>query len=309
MLTTLTLLLAGGVSVVLPSSATSNGLEISVAEIATVTGEDAALVARVEAASLGYAPAPGYHRTLRADLVLASLRQTLPGVDIRIEGAPRCKVSPEVVRVPGTRIQAEAGAALRDALGGLDASAAPEGLVADVELPKGDVEPRLVVKLERGPVQPGLRSVPVEVWFGEHLYRTVTANFRVSLWRRQAVLDRAVSAGQPLDRSMFTVQRVPVTEVAQSHALGLDEVEGSIALNAMHLGATVTERDVHREVIVRRGDTVTVRITKGLVVVTDVAIAKRDGRMGERVAVTLRSTGVELIAAVRGRQSVEVTIQ
>lgn len=309
MLSTITLLAAGSVSIVLPSEANSKGLEISVAEIATVRGDDAAEVARVQAASLGYAPAPGFHRTLRSDLVLASLRQSLPGIDLRVEGAPRCRVTPTIVEVTGAELRAVAGERIRASLAGLDASAEPEGMVSSLQLPDGEGKPRLVAQPIRGRVTPGIRSIPVEVWIGDKLYRSVSVDFRVALWERRAVLQRAVLAGTPLDRSMFTVERVPVAASADIKTLGLDEIAGAVAIQPLPKGAVVHERDVHREVVLRRGDTVSVRVVKGSVVVTDVGIAKRDARMGERVNVQLRSTGVELVAVARGRRTVEVKIQ
>ncbi|MEZ6014531.1 MAG: hypothetical protein R3F49_05415 [Planctomycetota bacterium] len=78
MLATL-LLIAGGVVVTLPEKAEVKGLEIKVASVATITADDPAIAARVAAASLGYAPAPGYHRVLRADLIQMDLRRTFPG--------------------------------------------------------------------------------------------------------------------------------------------------------------------------------------------------------------------------------------
>ncbi|MEM8710368.1 MAG: flagellar basal body P-ring formation chaperone FlgA [Planctomycetota bacterium] len=304
-----TLLLSfGGVSVELPASATSAGLDISVAEVAKVTGDDEALVERVRAASLGYAPAPGYHRTLRADLIQASLRQALPGVEIDVSGAPRCRVTPEVHVVKGLDLQGAAAAAIRRSLAGLDADAKP-GAVADVQVPRGQSEPRIVVAPLTGSVFPGARSVPVQIWLDGQLYRTVVVTFQVSIWQRRAVLKRAVSAGEPLHAGLFKIERSAVETAAGMQALPLDALGGAVALKALPAGASISERDVHREVVVRRGDRVTVRVVKGGVAVSDMGIAQDAGRVGERIEVVLSSTGRELTAAVRGPRSVEIRIR
>ena len=299
----------GGVSVELPAASTSKGLEISVAEVAKVTGEDAEAVALVEAASLGYAPAPGYHRTLRADLIEASLRQSLPGVDVRVTGAPRCRVTPAIQTVKGVDVQVAAAVKLRESLAGLDAEAKVSGAVPDIHVPTSEAEPRIVVPPLTGSVFPGVRSVPVQVWLDRQLYRTVHVSFQVTIWQRRAVLRRAVSAGEPLHAGLFQVKRVAADGAGGMLALKLEALGGSVALKALPAGTTVSERDVHRQVVVHRGDHVTVRVVKGNVAVSDVGVAKADGRVGERVEVVLKSTGRELSGVVRGPQSIEVKIQ
>ncbi|MEL6428162.1 MAG: flagellar basal body P-ring formation chaperone FlgA [Planctomycetota bacterium] len=297
------------VSIELPADARSSGLEIHVADVAKVTGTDAALVARVAAASLGYAPAPGYSRTLRADLVLASLRQSLPGVPVAVVGAPRCRVTPAVRTYPGSELRAVAAEAMRGTLNGVDAEARPTGEVPDVQVPESTVEPRLVAVPDRGAVHPGRRNVQVQIWLGEQLYRTVHVSFEVQVWQRSAVLRQAVDVGTRMHAGLFEIKRVPISEAGGLFALPTDQLAGALAKRPIAAGAYVTERDVHREVVIERGALVTVCVRKGAVEVSDVAVAAADGRMGERVEVALRTTGRTLVGVVKGPQLVEVVIQ
>lgn len=306
---TLLLLCTGGVSIVLPAEASSTGLEISVEEIATVKGDDAAEVERVRAASLGYAPAPGFHRTLRADLLTAALRQSMPDIQVTVEGAPRCRVTCTTTTIPGARITAEASQAVRAALTGMDAEATPVMDLADLVLPKGDEEPRLRAAYSLERVFPGKVQVPVEVWLGGRLYRTVQVQFEVTVWQRQAVLKQAIPAGTNLVPGMFKVVRTQVNTGGGLQHLGLEELAGSVANRAMAAGASVTERDVKRVTLVKRGDLVQVAVRSGGVTVKDVGQAQSNGRMGERVRVQLRSSGIELLAVVRGPKLLEVKIK
>ena len=257
----------------------------------------------------GTHPAPGYHRTLRADLVEATLEGAFPGVDIDVTGAKNCRVAPVVEIVAGARLVEVAAGAMRGALRGLDAEAKPEGEVKDFEISKGQAKPRLVPKVTDASILPGLRSVPVEVWVDERLYRTVHVEFRISVWQRRAVLKRAVAPGEALHAGLFENKRVPLTESADLQALGREELGGAVALKALAAGSFVTESDVHREVVLRRGDTVTVRVKKGTVQATDVGVVMEDGRLGDRVRVILQSTAKELYGTVRGKRTVEVTIR
>ena len=307
--TTLLLLCGSGVSVVLPAEAKSTGLEISVEEIAKVEGDDPAAVARVREASLGYAPAPGYHRTLRADLLSAALKRALPDVQVQVSGAPRCRVTCSTVTVKGTTITAEASKALRAALAGMDAEASPVLDLPDLLLPASETEPRLAVSLQPGRVFPGTREVPVEVWLGDRIYRTVSVRFDVTVWERQAVLKQAVPAGVELVSGMFKIVRTPVASGAGLQCLELDQLAGAVANRALAAGSPIHERDVRRVTLVSRGDTVQVALRSGGVIVKDVGEAQSSGRMGERVRVVLRSSGRELLAVVRGAKLLEVKLK
>jgi len=300
---------AADVVVTLPASASSRGLEILARDVAVVRGDDVLLVERVSAASLGYAPAPGYARVLRADLVEASLRRSFPGVDLEVRGAARCRVTPEVTTVTAGEISAKASDAMRAALAGVDAKAVPDGGVADLQVPKGDGELRLVASAGAGPLVPGLRQVEVQVWVGPKLYRTLHVPFRLEVWQRRAVLRGAINVGEALRPDMFEIKRIPVRDSSGLHALEPDMVAGAIATRPLGAGSFVTEHDVHRRVVIEQGDQITVRVKKGSVAVQDVAIAEGEGRMGERVVVRLRSTGRQLVAVVRGPQLAEVEIQ
>ena len=63
-------MLLGGVTVVLPAESTVRGTEVSLGEIAQVSGSDAAQVERVRAVDLGYSPTPGYSRVVKRDRVV-----------------------------------------------------------------------------------------------------------------------------------------------------------------------------------------------------------------------------------------------
>ncbi|MGD2016505.1 MAG: flagellar basal body P-ring formation chaperone FlgA [Planctomycetota bacterium] len=307
--TTLLLLCGSGVTVVLPAEAQSTGLEISVDEIAQVQGDDQDVVARIREASLGYAPAPGYHRTLRADLLHAALRRSFPEVDLTFAGSPRCVVSCATTTIDGATITAEASKALRASLAGADAEARPILDLPDLIVPAASSAPRLVVSHRPDLLFPGTQEVPVEIWIGERLYRTVRVRFTVTIWQRQAVLKQAVPAGTQLIPAMFKVVRTPVTTGGGLQTLELPELSGAVANRALAGGSPVQERDVKRVTLVKRGDLVQVVVRSGGVVVKDVGEAQSNGRMGERVRVVLRSSGRELLAVVRGAKSLEVKLK
>ena len=179
-----------------------------------------------------------------------------------------------VLTVAGSDLQAAAATAVRSTLVGQDAESWVAGEVADVLVPGGEVEPRIVVGDLPRIVQAGRVIVPVQVWFGDRLYRSVTVPVQVSIWRRQAVLRRAINVGDSLHAGLFEVKRVEVSDALGMQALGMDQLAGAVALRPMAAGSAVVERDVHREVIAHEGDHATVQLIGGSVRVT----ALRDPR-------------------------------
>src|SRR5687768_12548967 len=113
-------LLFGGVTVTLSPQAKVRGTEIALGSIAAVSGDDAALVARVRELRLGYAPAPGYSRLLAGELLQAELTRTLPGTAVELKGAAACRVLPATEVVGGRAIEAAAKGELLRRLDGRD---------------------------------------------------------------------------------------------------------------------------------------------------------------------------------------------
>ena len=159
MITSFALMLLGGVTVTLPKEARITGTEITVGQVARVTGDDAAEVERVQAASLGYAPAPGYTRVLLAPRIATRLSQELGlelGSGLSVEGADRCVVTPLTHRVTVQELRAKAASALRKLLQGVDAHFEPSGRLVDIEVP----EAREAVVLRSNPRRPRFTESP-----------------------------------------------------------------------------------------------------------------------------------------------------
>ncbi len=188
------LILLGGVTVTLSDKAQVRGLDITVDEIAQVTADDPTVAARVAALSLGYAPAPGYHRILRADVVQFDLRRALPGIELDVLGAQRCRVDPLTEQLDAERLWSLASAELEELFRGTDAAIRRDGELALVEVPLG-VEPlELKVSLVDRTPTAGPKTVAVQLWIDGDLYRTVHVTFSISLREPRWVLRQSVIA-------------------------------------------------------------------------------------------------------------------
>lgn len=308
MILSLTLILAGGVTVTLPERVEVTGTEISVGAVAQVTGDDAELVERVRSASLGYAPAPGYSRLLVRERLAAELRQKLAGVEIALDGAAECRVSPRVETVTAARLLESARSALEELLAGSDAEVAPAGGAGDVLVPApGESLVLRAVPRESGG-RSGAWSVPVEIVVDGGVHRTVWTRWTVRTWEAQHVLRRAVAAGETLTPADFVTRRVEAGPGSRD-ALAPHEVAHAEARRALAAGSVVTAADVERATLVRRGDPVSLEVRRGSVSVRAIAYARQDGRAGDRILVVCERTGKELSAVVRTRELVELRIR
>jgi hypothetical protein len=117
----LTTILLGGLTVVLNPQATVRGTELTVGEIAEVRGEDTELVERIKSLELGWAPAPGYTRTLQRWQIEQKLQSGFPGTTLLVEGARVVRVTPLTQKITGTELRARAEAELRALFGSREA--------------------------------------------------------------------------------------------------------------------------------------------------------------------------------------------
>ena len=80
-------LLLSNITVTLPAEASVEGSEITLGQIATITGADPEEVARIAAIELGYAPSPGFTRVVQGWKVEAQLETK--GVTVTVGDAAR----------------------------------------------------------------------------------------------------------------------------------------------------------------------------------------------------------------------------
>lgn len=303
------LLITTGITVSLPSTVEVMGTELTIGAIAQVSGEDADLVARVEAMSLGYAPAPGFSRLLDQRRVAQDLQRMLPSVTIQLSGASHCRVTPSVVTISAAMLLEEAGGTMREAFGSADTRITAGRNVSDVLVPRGKESLQLRAALRERTPRAGAWSVPVEILIDGAVYRTVWTTWNVEVWARRQVLNRDVRAGESLSEADFDLVRVPLGPGPLTQALEPGALSHAKARRALAKGEVVTDRDLQRAVVIKQGDTIGIQVRRGQVTVRALAVALRDARIGDRLPVRVQKTGKEFNAVVTGPESVELRLK
>jgi flagella basal body P-ring formation protein FlgA len=281
-------LVLSGVTVRLPMEARAAGSEVELGEIATVTGDDGQLVARVSELDLGYAPSPGYSRLFRVSKIRELLARELPGVQVAFAGQEAVRVRPEVAHVAAADIETAARKELAGAFGSSDARLQLRSAIPEVDVPIGARPWELRTRIESGTSASGIVSVPVEILVDGVAYRTVWTSWMVEVWRTQPVLVRPVKAGERLASDMFELRPVLWNEGDQQ-PLDVARLVGSVAARNLAPGETLAAIDVHRTYVVQAADGVFLRVRKGAIEARVPAVALEAGAVGDRIHVrTLR---------------------
>lgn len=304
----LTQLVLAGVTITLPMEARVRGTEMTLGDVATVTGANADEVALARALDLGYAPAPGYSRLLSAEKIAEVAARKLPEVALTFAGDRHCRVWPEVQEIAEADVRLAAQTELVRLYGVRDAAFELVAPIPAIVVPSGSGSPSIRARLDQRAEQSGLVTVPVEVIVDEATYRTVFTTWRVDVYSVVPVLAKNVRAGESLSAALFERRRIRIDAAAQAGLLGIDRLHGSVAKRDLAAGSLVTGLDVDRPAIVALGTSLSLQVKKGGIAARVGVIALESGALGDRIRVRREDSKQELHAVIKSRDQVEIDL-
>ncbi|MDZ4772649.1 MAG: flagellar basal body P-ring formation chaperone FlgA [Planctomycetota bacterium] len=296
------------ITVTVPETAHVRGQELHVSSIVRIEGADVPEKARIDALTLGYTPSPGFGRVITRDEIAQKIRAALPNQTVSVIGAERCQVAVETEVIRGETLRANAMQALRDATAGLDATVSDATPLQDLIVPRAESKLEIRATADNRNLRSGLAQVAVQIWIDGAPYQTVQAPLTLEMFEKVPVLVVDVRRGEALSASVVELKRQRIDATLQGAPLAWAAVSGATALRDLRIGTVVTDRDVQRTQLVKRGDVVQIQVRKGPVVARSTAIASQDGFLGDKVRVTTTDAKRELTAVVTGRASVEVDL-
>lgn len=308
LLATLSLTISPAISVELPMEAYVIGTEIELGEIADIVGANPDEVRLIESIELGYAPAPGYSRLLRADRIKNLLARKVPTLKIEMRGQRATRVWPQVVEIPDADVHTVALTELRRTYSKKDATFELASALPKIVVPAGAKSHDLRARVDETRLVSGHISIPVEILVDGAVYRTVWTNWKTEVYETVPVLTQRVRAGETLAPEMFARQRVRLTAGAKAKPLPLERILGAVAARDLAPGEVVTGIDVHRPALVALGDSIFLCVKKGGIEARVPAIAKSAGAAGDRIRVQTIDTRQELTAVVRTRDLAEIVL-
>lgn len=310
MMTTLAMLLLGaGATITLPAEAKVSGTEMELGDIAAVTSEDQELLAELQTFDLGYAPAPGYHRTLRMWKIQQDLERAFPEAKLQFAGEPVMRVLPHTATIGAGEIELAARKAITEAFGDLDLRISLKGRLADTKVPLGEKSRKLEVDLEGRQKKAGVWSVPVRVVIDGEQYSTIWAPMVVEVFRELPVLKHKVVKGEAIVASDYSIERVLVTTGMKSEPLEGGPKPGAIAARNLDAGKVLYSNDIEFALYVLKDAVASLEARNGSVQIDVTVIVLEDGHLGDRVRVRSLSGDKEVTALVTGKNRLEFNLK
>lgn len=248
---------------------------------------------------LGYAPAPGLRRVLRA----AELRRlasrlgldTGAAEDVCVE-RPAAPLAPDALR---TALALAAG----------DPDARIELLDwSRYAVPRGPLEfPRSAATAEgNGPQAAVLWKGFVK--YGERGRFSIWVRARIGVRLTQVCARADLSMGRPIQESQIQLTTVSASPFAAQAARSLAEVVGRMPRHPIPAGSPILPGQLELPLAIHSGDAVTVRVTSGRAGLKLEAVACGEGRRGDFIPVKNPATGKTFRARVEAAGEVAVMV-
>lgn len=308
MIAALALTLLGGVVVELPPSAKVRGTELRLGDVATIRGDDEALVRMVSNHVLGQTPSPGYARQLVRDDIARELRALLGDTDLAVRGAPLVRISTLTMTITAEDQITEARQALVEIFQGRDVEFQNRGVVEHLIMPEPRESFSIKARTASLRATPGPQGVAVDVTVDGVLWRTLWSSWNVDIYENWPVLRTAVKKGETLLSAHFDDRRIKLGTGRITLPLGRDAYGVAVAKQDMPVGRLVLEEDVTRAWTVMRGDRVQLEVRSGEVVAHVRGTIITNGRVGDRVSVKLDVNDREVVAVVINKTMLSIDL-
>ncbi len=291
----------GETPVRLKPTAAVRGLDVTIGELCELPGDAAGLA--LAAVRFGQAPVHGYARTVsRTEIVQALAGAGVDVTTLKIDGADEVLVQAIVVDVPSAELLDAATAALQALLavegGDVEFEAPPR--VRQVQAPPGRRSQEIKARVRGNKTGPNSAVVDVDVLVDGESYKKVPLSFKLQRYHRVLKTAGTIRAGAPLGADVLVIAREPLDQASGLFLDRMEQVDGLIAVRDLQPGRRVTLADVAPPAVVRKGDVVTVVLTRGRVKVTAKAMANHDAPLAGRVALTNLQSRANLTGIVHG---------
>jgi flagella basal body P-ring formation protein FlgA len=281
--------------------------KILLGKIANISGEDPALVQKLEGIFVGQAPLPGNSRQIDEDYVKLRLKQS--GTDlcnIRLQIPQRINVSRDFVEIPCNKIKKivlefiyQKSPWGRDRLNVKDIQVFHSAI-----LPKGDITYRVVPPRNAD----YLGTIPMSVVF------MVNGQFEKKVWAtvKTEVLTAVVVTKRPLGRFKriepddIHLREMDLADLPSNIITSVEEAVGKRTKRTLDAGIVLRSDLIEFPPLVRRGDVVTIIAeTDGLRITTRGKIKER-GCRGEKIKVVNINSKKVIYARILDSNTVKV---
>lgn len=299
-------------------SATVQGKEILLRDLAEVTAQNRSLLEALEALPVGQTPPPGLTRTFDPALIVIKLRQyKIDPAGIRIESSGQVVIA-GAHRVIGRDVLFEAArsAILRGREAEIERiTVRPDTLPPDLVVPPGEVELRARPRLMSPCPEPcrrvdlGSITVVVEAWVDGRLYRTVSLSVRVSFVREVVVANSPLARHTMVKATDVRLEQRDIGLLAHEPLQDLTLAIGRRTTRMVAMGDVVMSDAVELPPLIRKGDVVTLMVESPGLLLTAKGVAQEGGKAGEFVRIKNTASGLEVLGKVNSDKIIRVGVE
>lgn len=277
---------------------TVNGDMVELGMIARINA-DQARGDRLRGITLGYSPGIGSSRELlRPQIELAIKAAGFDAAEFSLETPPKIVIHRASQNIPSVQIRSAVEKAIQTRFS--DPKVATEILSidapADLTVPVGVVDIRASIA--------GVRSlfekfqVPVEVRIDGKIVKTFSAAAEVSVFSEVLVAANELSIDKKLVPTDVKLQKIRLEKPLTSYLRDPSILRGVKMIKSVETGKPLTADSFVSAIVIKLGDTVRIEAYSGRIKIIAAGEATANGRIGDRISVKNKQSGVVLQALV-----------
>lgn len=286
----------------LKPATTIRGLHVTIGDLCEITPTNAQTMA-LSAIRFGPAPQNGYARAVtRTDVIRALAAAGIQLQTLNLTGGQEISVQSHAIEIPTQDMLDAATASLQAQLlveGGDVEFEAPLNL-RRITAPPGRVSQDLRARVRNTKTQLTSAIVDVEILVDGEVFKKVPLNFKLQRYHMILKTIGTVRKDTPLGPENVRLMREPMAQLTSLYLSRIPQVTGMNAAHDLRGDQRLTLGDIMPPALIRRGDIVTVVLTKGRVKVTARAIANHDAPLDGRIQLSNMNSRSQMTGIVQG---------
>ena len=298
---------SAGVRIDLQARAMVDRDPVLLADIATLHGGDADMVAELASLVMGRAPLPGKSRKIDAAYVALRLKQRgIPAGQVILNRTAETTMVRSSTHIGRKEIEA----AVRDALRNRDLFQGRHGTIKeilvsrDITAPTGDISYK--VKFPENRSIASTIPVSVSVFVDGVYYRKVWATLKADVLQEVVVLKHAMRRHQRITAENVKRVSMNLADVPQNAITVDQDILGKRVTKSLLSGTVLRTDTVELPPLIKRGDVVVLKAASEVLQVTALGQAKSSGQQGERIKIVNIDTKKELYGYVVDAKTVRI---
>jgi len=257
---------------------------------------------------VGAAPMPGEQRTVDTEYVRAKLSAVNPGCAVKIVGPEKITLTGKCVRVGVDELEGEVKAFIDNQL-------PHDNRTYDVVIGRspreiilpGDSKYEIKPRTFGSAIRPGANTIAIDAVVDGRTVATRSCTVEIKAVADVLVATAMISQGEAISSKNTTWEQRDVTRMCNAIFMQQGgELGDWVARRTIISGAVLTSSDLTTPAAVKSGESVTLLVKCGSVVLSTTAEAKQDGRIGDSIKVHSSVSEEDVRARVTGPGAVEI---